>query len=83
MLAELRKHAQTGAALRFAVLNKEAGFLMRAAGRGAARATAWGLSHPVKATTMALGGIAAAGSARRTYNNMRPEVLRSQLGMDR
>lgn len=84
MLAELRKHAQTSRALHRRALAKEAG-LVGAAARGTlragGRAAAWGLSHPVKALTLAGGGIAAAGKARSTFNNMRPEVIRSQLGM--
>jgi len=80
LLAELRKHAQTSQALRRLVLAKEAG-LLNAAGRMAGKGVAWGLAHPVKATTAVLGGAAAVGAGRKTYNNMRPGVLRQQLGM--
>lgn len=85
MLAELKKHAVTSEALRQAAFRKEAGLLGaagKALGRGAAKATAWGLRNPVKAVTGVLGGVGAVGAARNTYNNMRPEVLRNQLGMN-
>jgi hypothetical protein len=84
VLAELKKHAATNRALRQIALNKEAGVLSsmgKAVGRGGARVAAWGLKNPVKAVTGVLGGVGALGAARTTYNNMRPEVLRNQLGM--
>lgn len=81
MLDELRKHAQTSALLRSRILTKEAG-LGRAAIRGAGRVGTWALAHPVKATVLGLGGLAAGGKAISTYRSFKPEVLRKQVGME-
>lgn len=84
MLRELRKIAQASRNLHGRVLVKESGLVgaaLKGTAKGVGRAALWGLTNPAKAFTMGAGGIAAAGKARSTFNNMRPEVIRSQLGM--
>lgn len=78
MLAELRKHAQTGAALSRLVFQKEAGRTVRALGRLGASA----LAHPVRSAVIGLGTVAAGGAAAKTYHSFNPAVQRKQLGME-
>lgn len=79
MLAELRKHAATSAALR-----KQAG-LMGMAGKAVMgvgkRVAATALAHPMKSLTLGLGTAAAVGQAKRNTALFNPASQRLQLGI--
>lgn len=84
MLRELRRHAVSSAMLhKLATGEKIAGPVLRMMGRGAASAGAHMLAHPIVTGTVALGGVAAAQKARKTYAAMQPAAHQTMLGMNR
>jgi hypothetical protein len=81
VLAELRKHAQTGAALQRRALEKQAAGALRAIGRGAKNLGLKALANPMQTATIGFGSAAGIGAGAKTYHSFNPAAQRKQLGM--